>query len=128
MSPHSLTEEQREQILTDEINRRTRDGKAEFLAARPGKAYFATNGGVSKWWPARLALDFLWVLAVLVIGVIIHPVIGIIAFVVAAWWARRVAPTMQVVSVGDRGNLTVDTLLWGHAYKMERALETRSRS
>lgn len=127
MSPHSLPVEQREQILTDEINRRTRDGKTEFLAAKPGKAYFAVNGGVSKWWPFRLVLDIAWTLAVLVIGILINPLIGIAAFVVAAWWARRCAPAMQIVTVGERGNLVVDVLLWGHAYKIERELEARSR-
>lgn len=120
----TLTTEQQDQILTDEINRRTRDGKTEFLAAKPGKAYFATNGGVNKWWPIRLAMDILWVLAAILIGFLIFPLLGIVALFLAPWWARRNTPTMQIVTVGDRGDLTVDTLYWGHAYKIERQLAT----
>lgn len=130
MSTHSLTDDQREQILTEEINRRTRDGRTEFLAAKPGKAYFAINGGVNKWWPVRLAMDIGWVLAAIIIGFALFPLLGIVALFAAPWWARRCAPAMLVVTVGERGNLTVDTLIWGHAYKIEQQLanETRSQS
>ena len=120
----TLTPEQQDQILTDEINRRTRDGKTEFLAAKPGKAYFATNGGVNNWWPIRLAMDIAIVLFMMFVGFLIHPLLGLILLFVVPWYMRKNTPSMTIVTAGERGNLTIDHLFWYHAYKIERQLAT----
>lgn len=118
-----LTPEQQDQILTDEIVKRTADERVEYLASRPGKAYFAVNGGVNKWWPVRLGMDIAIVLFMMFVGFLIHPLLGLILLFVVPWYMRKNTPSMTIVTVGERGNLTIDHLFWYHAYKMDQYIQ-----
>lgn len=120
-NPYTLPAEQREQILTQEITKRTSMGKATYLAARPGAAYLRYGSRLTKAWPLVLAVRIGWMFAAMLV-VLLVPLIGIVLLFFVPWYVMRTLPRVEVITVGDRGDISTRSLYWRGAYKMESYL------
>lgn len=120
--PYTLPAEQREQILTQEITKRTSTGKSELLATRPFKAYVRTGQPLTAAWPVALTVHALWVVAVVVIAFLVLRFFAVLVILALGWWFPRALTRIEVITVGERGEVNVKTLYWGGAYKLEQHL------
>ena len=111
-TPYTLSAEQREQTLTQEISKRTSSGKSELLATRPFKAYVRTGSVLTGTWPLALAIQVLWVLAVVIIAFLALRATAVIVILGLVWWLPRVLTRVEVITIGERGEVSVKTLYW----------------
>ncbi|MDV5998832.1 hypothetical protein IUU84_04420 [Kocuria rhizophila] len=125
-TPYALPAEQREQILTQEINKRTSSGKAKLVATRPFTAYVRTGQPLTRAWPVTFAGHALWIVAVVVIAFFLISFFAVLVVLALGWWIPKMVTRLEVIKVGERGEVTTQTLYWGGAYKLERELVARS--